>query len=589
MEVTSGELYYLNKGAALALHSMSKELALDSDASHQQERYNAKLSDLRRIRRTNRAVTSERLSTDVWSAVTLLRISKEKVVAQLRRALARHRRNVQDEVDAVDATMMEWVLKYFAILRDELVDARMRLKGDDELLTVLSRQAKMHRDLCSFSYRLSVETKDTVSLSAVAKDSSQYKRCRKAVMDSLGSNFTSKFIGYSEINVVNVYKLEHTLLSNNLQKAAAATDSAKVKGLFCSISTKEVHSVCAYGLHCQQVDGLPGKSNPLESFAGGLDAPGNRPLFSCPWFSVDSKHCQPTKSSPTGVASTSRPGDYTQARRLADSSVVLEPRFSRSSAPTRLLQLSPEELMQGTYLALCRVLISRLRLIDEDISEDAVRESARLGYDALYSTTLEEYVLLKPDHILPEFIMHIHLVKGSDGAKAGATSPRAKAPTVRPDLTGVCRVPAALQMATPHPSEIRRVTASDAGIRTVADPAHVLMQNEAREGASPHLQREDEIWQRYLDGQNAGEGHGDDYDRAKRDAMILKQNLLLNVEKTAETFAAKQALMMRRFYAENKSIADAAFKGTIAARPAGSDPGRGEASPTSPQRGDAVN
>ena len=195
-------------------------------------------------------------------------------------------------------------------------------------------------------------------------------------MDSMGSKFAAKFIGYSDINVVNVYKLEHAWLSARLQQAAAAADSAKVKGLFCSISKKDVHSVCAYGLHCQQVDGLPRHGDPREVFVAGHGAQGERPLFSCPWFSVDSKHCQPTQSSPAGAASAARPGDYSQARRLADSSVVVEPRFSRSSAPTRLLQLPPEELAQGTYLTLCRVLISRLRLIDEDISDETVSETA---------------------------------------------------------------------------------------------------------------------------------------------------------------------------------------------------------------------
>jgi hypothetical protein len=564
MEVSSGELYFRREVHQDGLlQRLSPDLAYDAEEAHQRERYDSKLGDLRKMRRLSRAITSERISVDVSASMKLLQNAKSRLLKQLALLKEQHVRKVIDEGDKMDASLMQWVLQYFAVLREELVDSRMRLKGDDEQYTALSRQSKMHRDLLSFAYRLNIETKGAVSLSAVEQNTSQYTRCRKAVMDSLGNAFASKFPGYKDINVVNVYKLEHAWLSASMQDAASAVDSAKVKGLFCNVAKKDVFSVAAYGLHCQRIDGLSAQSDPRAVFSGegdvGTDARRRRPLFSSPWFSVESKYCKPRSAHNSPGAKV----DYGQAERLADSSCFNEPRFSRSSAPAGLMNLRPEELSQGTYLALCRVLISRLRLVDEDISRENIHESVELGYDAMYSTTLEEYVLLRPAHVLPEFIMHVHLVKGQETGQEAQSSDSGRGAGVaetRPDLRSVCKVPSALEVATPSSADVRRVGVGDT--MGSADHASTILltnetQNDLAQAGGPHAARENAMWERFQRGKDGGGSGAAAVDEvAKRDAMLLKQNLLLNVEKAAESFKDKQAIMLRKYFAAARLLAD---------------------------------
>jgi hypothetical protein len=47
-----------------------------------------------------------------------------------------------------------------------------------------------------------------------------------------------------------------------------------------------------------------------------------------------------------------------------------------------------------------------------DITAEDIESAKKSKYDAIFSELKEEYVLLKPEYVLPEFILHLHYVPG---------------------------------------------------------------------------------------------------------------------------------------------------------------------------------
>jgi hypothetical protein len=54
--------------------------------------------------------------------------------------------------------------------------------------------------------------------------------------------------------------------------------------------------------------------------------------------------------------------------------------------------------------------MKRLRTVEDDFTENQIRNAIADGYDAMYSKSREEYILLRPEYVLPEFIMHVRLL-----------------------------------------------------------------------------------------------------------------------------------------------------------------------------------
>ena len=580
MELTSGELFYREKAQwDPSLSFLASELTKDADGLYQKERYATRIKDLRKMRQLSRVIASQRIAVGVSASMRMMKNSKEAMLREMELLTRKHSAAVNREMANMDTALMQWILQYFAVVRDELVDARMRLRADDKHYEILSRHARLKCDLLSFAYRLRVETKGVVNLMEVERDTSQYKRCCKAVQDSLGTSFQRNCPGYNQMSVVNVFKLEHAWLSTKLQEAAALADSAKVKGLFCHIPKECVFGVCSYGLHVQYLEGLPEQADVQAVFKASAErGRGSSALFSSPWFDNDA-------SSSSSAASK---GDYRLAKKLADSYTLEEPRFSRSSASAHMVKdMSLEDISSGTFIALCRVLISRLRIVDGVVDAEKVRESSMLGYDAIYCAPTEEYTLLNPTHVLPEFIMHVKLEEGKDSedkksdGEGENDDPAAQSPSkgdmevARPNLSRVCRVPAALQVRAPSvPSDTRRPDMSQVAAQIGGDVISLLLTNEVEYmKRPPHEASEDAIWERYQAvkreraqqgtasaGTNTGTSILRD-EMSQRDAMILKQNLTLNIERSIESFGNKHALITKRYCDATKVLADGLASG----------------------------
>jgi hypothetical protein len=454
--ILAGELSYHVAAKETSLEiphtpEFQKFLGSDEDAEVQATQFRQQrelLSSLRQsLHKSQRSRilhmgTSVRESIDcaVKSQIGALQCEKQKVL-----------REMELVQRLADKDLMHHVQQYFSLLKDELIKLRLKLSTDSTVSSVHRRQAKMLRDIRVFAHYLYHETSSKVVLTALPRDSAQFKRCKKAVKDNTSKQFLVD-AGFQGVKVLAVFKLENAPVSDHLQTLAGDVDNGKVKGLFCVIPKLGFHAVCAYGLHLQQQQ-LQQQQQPT-----GLDD-----LFQVPWFRTDQDelrhspgHFGKATEQKVGESDSSSPSTARfSAERLAKDSLQylnsiggtspnsadISPmlRFSRQCTLSSLQALPKMDLEEGVLISLCRVLVSRLRTMASLPSPTDIGESLRAGYDAIFCSLSDEYILLNPAYILPEFIMLVHFVVGGD--EASPLPPQG----LGAENSTNCWVPAALQ------------------------------------------------------------------------------------------------------------------------------------------------
>ncbi len=434
LNVPSGELHYQLGGADEALGSTSEEfrdfLAIDLNKDKLEDQYREQLESLEDL--------EKRVRKNLTHAAKLEKKNVEESIhmaidAQVH-ALECERTRLFGAMDRLqqssDANAAQVVIQYFNLMKTELEENRKLLYAAALEAEMLKKQARVRRDVMMFSHYLKYETKDRVKVMSLESESSQFKRCRKAVNDSLGPLL--KRSGYVDAKVLAVLKIEHALISAQLQKSAASIDEGKVKGLFCVIPEGALQSFVAFGLHAQASSHeLPALYTRQEAARAQMMMKdkvnsGLSNLFQISWIWAqaddDEEEAEDitggrgahyaenqARKSLTAIQGACTP-PITKATEYDEAKTCSYLKFSRSSTPSGLEVLSPEHLEQGCFLALCRVLISKCRTVNGPITDWEARDAAELDYDCVYSTSTEEYVLLKPEFALPEFVMHVEMV-----------------------------------------------------------------------------------------------------------------------------------------------------------------------------------
>ncbi len=137
--------------------------------------------------------------------------------------------------------------------------------------------------------------------------------------------------------------------------------------------------------------------------------------------STSSEYATTTNDTATGSATVS------STANIAGPTSILPPhcsylRFSRCSTPSGLDLLDASSLEEGCFIALCRVLISKMHTTKEPLSDELVAEAFTMGFDTVYSKSTDEYVLLRPQYVLPEFVMQVQMCNTPTGSASSGTS-----------------------------------------------------------------------------------------------------------------------------------------------------------------------
>ena len=373
-------------------------LANDEDRSQLGMYYSEKLSHLRDLRTIQRRVYEGQIFFERKMAPEKLRAVQQQALSKIEELTNRIKDGVQKIVKGLEVAMMKGTLQYFSLIKQEMIFTSERRKDSHESFQREVDDAKTIRDLLLFSKHVAEESRGCISLSYMEKDSTQFKRCEKAVLDNIGGGFDRK-----QLKVLHVLKLDHRILSRALQSAMDVNSDKKVKGLFAFVPKSSIYSLCTFGLRSQE---LP-TEKPLRRYNDG-DVYINR-IFKSSWLSTEPKFPRSSSESESGVA-LPRPRNYGAALGLAKSRHLTYWRFSKKSTPSRY---ASEEIVEGyAYLVLCRVFVVELLTINEPFSEDIIRNAIESGYDAIFSNLVGEYVLLEPDYVLPEFIIQVSSPRG---------------------------------------------------------------------------------------------------------------------------------------------------------------------------------
>lgn len=268
-----------------------------------------------------------------------------------------------------------------------------------------------------------------------------------------------------------------------------------MKGLFCCMPIDQLYRFAVHGLREQA---LPSK---IPDY--GAD-PALKECFRTPWIFCNKE--QPLAPIPSELRTTLHEAGFaSRCLRAATASTRPVLRFSKYSTLSTMMSYSEPQLQQGLCLALCRVMIVRVKTINTFIEDLDISAAFQQGYDAIYSSLSEEYALLQPQYVLPEFFIHANFTSlqqqpqpqqstpSQSPSKATlSTSPRRSHPsmmsngatTVLPSYLRV-NLTDALQQAQstsgngggPLAASLATATTAWAHAQPAACPQHVLLTN----------------------------------------------------------------------------------------------------------------
>ena len=326
---------------------------------------------------------------------------EEGRAAARRAARAQTRREQRDEEDA-DARLATLAVRYGSVVAAERRAAQCRERvAEAERLRAID-VLELRNRLAAFALHCDHETRGAARLRRLTPRDAQYARCRRAAAENARRGFFAGGGPFAGLDVVDVFKIENRCLLDAFQREVERrktprSDEKKkaVKGLFCDVPAAGVERLVLYGLR--------GDAAPLE-----------RTLFDDAWLADQSRTPgAPTAASPGGFGGTvERKPTEVKARRAARDAASLE--FPRAFSRYSTLESVRGDARRGgdqagrlRVLALCRVLVGAVR-VEEDASAEGPEP------DALYSSVREEYRPLKPENVLPEFLLLYRLAPAKD-------------------------------------------------------------------------------------------------------------------------------------------------------------------------------
>ena len=482
-------------------------LLVDCDIESQRAHFQLQREQLAALRHTLQKCHRSRVAHEGTTLKASVDAAVRSTLCFLDCSRYRLLRELENMQQQVDAEVMVEVQRYFAHVKDEMESARVKLDTEMAEFDAQRRQAKLLRDVRVFAHHLYHETRGKVVVSVLERDSAQFKRCKKAIKENISSQFMAA-TGFQCAKVMAVFKLENSLISDHLQKVASSIDDGKVKGLFFTVPKGGLEALCVYGLNANSL------ANGKRAAPGAMTFDD---LFQAPWFrsvpdasaaaaddNLTPAH-QPNKPRQSDAVNTGYSAETVVRESIssftgtADGSIASAFQFSRQCTLSSLKALPTKELEEGVYISLCRVLVSKLRTTSNYPTLQDIKDALSAGYDAIYSTINDEYLLLKAEYILPEFVMLVNFGKQEDS----------HVPSLRQTLSNIW-VPPALTAETPNQPSSSTTTATNMG--------EVLINS-----ASRIVQQSSSITTSVMDER--------DSNRASVGSLAGKQAILANVEK----------------------------------------------------------
>lgn len=409
MEVASGELFLqCSRGAAEACLPGELVRFLRSAAPEAQDaQFRAELETLRAAREAARQRALAR--SEYWQGqkrvvASALRGELLKATSASSRTLDAQRERQRD----LEERLLQDVAAFVGTLEVERA-LLAHVRGQElQQCRQLEEELRWTRHLRLFGLHLEHETRGSVQLRRLAPSDPQHLRCRRAAAENVRPGFSRPEKGSSRaLRVLDVYKIDNKPLAERFRRCAARDRPQKVKGLFCGVAPESLERVVVHGMSSAPEGDLKG------AFRGS-------------WFSI-------ARADAAGHA----------AERVRSSRAPAFPkRFSRYSTPAEGAaweEGGPGGSGEGAgedgsgrgdgkvrFLALCRVLLDKVFTCEGNCFPPAAPDAP---FDAMYSAALEEYALLRPEYVLPEFLVLYRREEPRATAEKLAAAAAAQLPT----------------------------------------------------------------------------------------------------------------------------------------------------------------
>ena len=365
-------------------------------------------------------------------------------------------------------------LWYFAALEREQEIYRRRMEEESLSCNRLSLQVKESLRLSVFAIHLESETDSQILLKRLPPAHPQHVRCRRAASENIKPGYFDNSTPFSGINVLDVYKVENAPELDRFQKRAAAMEPGKVKGLFTSVTGSAIERIIALGM--------------------GKQDSGNQHLFRRAWYAYHNNKSEVgyAESRIRKAAVCQFPRSFSRYSTLEADRTAIEhaaeldrsgvrPPTSASSTTNKENEKKGSTLKSGSgsgssssssskgggaprdgggevnddirYLVLCRVAVGKVFVTSKEY-----RGFPSVGtdpaFDSMYNPLQEEYLVLRPEQVLPEFVIQFVLKKNSSTTSTSmttsATSSSLAAASSSNDLSAGEIPVIPIDLSTPH-------------------------------------------------------------------------------------------------------------------------------------------
>jgi len=345
-----------------------------------------------------------------------------------------------DLMNEFDSHIAKYALWYYSTLERERSIFGRRLEEELSSCNSLTQHLKSSLRFNIFAIHLESETDRQVLLKRLPASHPQHIRCRRAASENLKPGFFDGIPSFSGINVLDVYKVENKPLLDRFQKCAALMEPGKVKGLFTSVPAKSVERTVVLGFGnspTATTEGDDDDEQSVSNISGGAAA-AKSSVFRRAWYAfhdkgdgyaetiVDSADVAkfPRSFSRYSTVEVDRSFVNDAHREIVDHSLnlSLETQFKAAKATWEKTTDGGGPVSEEIrYLVLCRVVIGKVFVTSKEY-----RGFPTVGnnpaFDSMYNPLQEEYLVLRPEQVLPEFVIQYNYNRESGSVSAAQSS-----------------------------------------------------------------------------------------------------------------------------------------------------------------------
>ncbi len=370
----------------------------------------------------------------------------QSFLARARATRSAFGRALQEVGADYDERCMELALWYYATLEREQSIYRLRMMEESLSCARLSHQVQESLRLSVFAIHLESETDRQILLKRLPSAHPQHVRCRRAASENIKPGFFEHAEGFTGINVLDVYKVENAPELERFQDRAASMEPGKVKGLFTSVTAAAVERIIALGMGGGAGGGSGGSggSGARSRGAGGTAAGGTterQTLFRRAWYAYHNNKsnvgyaenriskaevCQFPRSFSRYSTLEADRGNVEDAAARAGSAeggggsgaaANSGGKGGRGGGASATVPDGGGPIGDGIrYLVLCRVAVGKVFVTSKEY-KGFPSVGTDPAFDCMYNPMQEEYLVLRPQQVLPEFVIQ-YVFKQTPGAVA---------------------------------------------------------------------------------------------------------------------------------------------------------------------------